>query len=304
MIKNYIKIALRNIKRNSTYSILNISGMAIAMASAILILLWVQDEWSYDRHIKNADNIYRVIENQNPSGGESSLFAVSPGELTIALKEEYQEIIRSSRYEPHNELRLKKGDEFVHETAVATVDKDFLKMFNIQFVQGDINSALNDPHSVVLTEEMAHKYFGNKDALGKTLTESLGYQVTVTGVIKKPHNSHLRFDFLVPIELLKERGAPINDWRYLCYNYIELQKGTDGKLLDNKIRDFLKKHIKGSDSEIFLQNIKKIHLFSSRKFTYDISGHGDITSVRILGLIAVFILLIACINFMNLATAQ
>jgi len=278
--------------------------MAIAMASAILILLWVQDEWSYDRHIKNADNIYRVIENQNPSGGESSLFAVSPGELTIALKEEYQEIIRSSRYEPHNELRLKKGDEFVHETAVATVDKDFLKMFNIQFVQGDINSALNDPHSVVLTEEMAHKYFGNKDALGKTLTESLGYQVTVTGVIKKPHNSHLRFDFLVPIELLKERGAPINDWRYLCYNYIELQKGTDGKLLDNKIRDFLKKHIKGSDSEIFLQNIKKIHLFSSRKFTYDISGHGDITSVRILGLIAVFILLIACINFMNLATAQ
>ena len=192
----------------------------------------------------------------------------------------------------------------MHETAVATVDKDFLKMFNIEFVEGDINSALNDPHNVVLTEEMAHKYFGNEDALGKTLTESLGYQVTVTGVIKKPHNSHLRFDFLIPIELIKERGAPVNDWQFLCYNYIELSKGTDGKLLDKKIRDYLKKHIKGSNSEIFLQNIKKIHLFSSRKYTYDISGHGDITSVRILSLIAVFILLIACINFMNLATAQ
>jgi putative ABC transport system permease protein len=278
--------------------------MAIGMASAILILLWVQDEWSYDRHFKNADNIYRLIENQNPSAGESSLFAVSPGKLTQALKEEYPEIIRSSRYEPHNELRLKKGDEFVHETAVATVDKDFLKMFDIEFVQGDINTALNDPHNVVLTKEMAHKYFGDEDALGKTLTESLGYPVTITGVIKKPHNCHLRFDFLVPIELLKERGAPINDWQYLCYNYIELQKETDGRLFDNKIRDFLKKHIKGSDSEIFLQNIKKIHLFSSRKFTYDIGGHGDIASVRILSLIAIIILLIACINFMNLATAQ
>jgi ABC-type antimicrobial peptide transport system permease subunit len=304
MIKDYLKIALRNIRRDSTYSILNISGMAIAMASAILILLYVQEEWSYDRHFKNADNIYRVVENQNPSGGESPLFAVSPGELTKALKEEYPEIIRSSRYEPHTELRLKKGNEFMHETAVATVDKDFLKMFNIEFVEGDINSALNEPHNVVLTEEMAHKYFGNEDALGKTLKESLGYLVTVTGVMKKPHNSHLRFDFLIPVELLKERGAPINDWQFLCYNYIELSKGTDGKLLDNKIRDYLKKHIKGSNSEIFLQNIKKIHLFSSRKYTYDISGHGDITSVRILSLIAVFILLIACINFMNLATAQ
>jgi ABC-type antimicrobial peptide transport system permease subunit len=278
--------------------------MAIGMASAILILLWVLDEWSYDRHFKNADNIYRIIENENPSAGESSLFAVSPGLLTKELKEQYPEIIRASSYEPHNELRLKKGDEFVHEKAVATVDKDFFKMFNIEFVRGDINSALNDPHNVVLTEEMALKYFGNEDVIGKTMTESLGYQVTVTGVVKKQRNSHILFDFIVPIELLKERGAPLDDWQYLCYNYIELSKGTDSKLLDNKIRDFLKTHIIGSHSWIFLQNIKKIHLFSSRKFNYDISGHGDITLVRILSLIAVFILLIACINFMNLATAQ
>ena len=274
------------------------------MACALLILLWVYDEWSYDRDFKNADNIYRVTENENPPGGEASQFAIAPGALTKALKEEYPEIIRSARYEPHSELRLKKGDEFREEKAVAAVDKDFLKMFNIEFVQGDINSALNEPHNVVLTEEMADKYFGNKDALGKTLTESLGYQVTVTGVVKKPYNSHLRFDFLVPIELLTERGAPLNNWEFRCYNYIELHKGTDSKILDIKIRDYLKKHIKGSNSEIFLQNIKKIHLFSSRKYTYDISGHGDITYVRIMGLIAVFILLIACINFMNLATAQ
>jgi putative ABC transport system permease protein len=304
MIRNYLKIALRNIKRYSAHSILNISGMAVGMACALLILLWVYDEWSYDRHIRNAGNIYRLIENENPSGGEASFFAITPASLTKALKEEYPEIIRSASYEPHMELRLKKGDEFHHETAVAMVDKDFLKMFNIGFVRGDINTALNDPHNVILTEEMAHKYFGSEEALGKTLQESLGYLVTVTGVIKKPHSSHLRFDFLVPTELMKERGGPVNDWEFRCYNYIELQEGTDSKIVGTKIRDFLKKHIKGSNSEIFLQNIKKIHLFSSRKYTYDVSGHGDITYVRIMGLIAVFILLIACINFMNLSTAQ
>jgi putative ABC transport system permease protein len=302
MIKNYFKIALRNIKKYSTYSILNISGMVIGMVGAILILLWVQDEWSYDRHFENADNLYRVIENENPSSGEVSMLVPTPGALASALKDEYPEIIRSSRYTP-SPLTLKKGDEFIEET-VALIDKDFLKMFNIKFVRGDINSALNDPHNIVITEEMAHKYFDNEDALGKTL-QSRGYAVTVTGVVKSlPHNSHIRFNFLVPVDWLMEFGAHINDWGERFHTYIELKEGTDSKMVDEKIQDFIKKHKKDSDSEIFLQNIKKIHLFSSRKYTYDISGQGDITYVSILGLIAVFILVIACINFMNLSTAQ
>ena len=114
MIKNYFKIALRNIKRYSTYSILNISGMAIGMTCAILILLWVQDEYSYDRHFKNADNLYRVIENQNPSGGEVTPLGVAPVALTPALKEEYPEIIRASRFNSWPEA-LKKGDEMIDE---------------------------------------------------------------------------------------------------------------------------------------------------------------------------------------------
>ena len=197
MIKNYFKIALRNIKRNSTYSILNISGMAIGMASAILILLWVQDEWSYDRQFKNADNLYRVIENQNPSGGEVTPLGVAPGALTTALKEEYPEIIRTSKFNSWPEA-FKKGDEVIDEI-LATVDKDFLEMFNIGFVQGAMENALNGPHDVVITEEMANKYFGVGDALGKTLTATGGSVFTVTGVIKSfPHNSHIQFDFLVP----------------------------------------------------------------------------------------------------------
>src|SRR5664279_2224826 len=200
MFKNYFKIAFRNIKRYSTYSILNISGMAIGMACSILILLWVQDEWSFDRHFKDADELYRVIENQNLSGGGSSMIVPTPGALAPALKEEYPEIIRSVRFCP-NPLTLKKGDEFIEET-VTSVDKDFLKMFNIKFVRGDINTALNDPHNIVLTEDMAKKYLGDDDALGKTIP-SRGYVVTVTGVVKSlPHNSHIQFRFLVPIQWL------------------------------------------------------------------------------------------------------
>ncbi len=162
MFRNYLIIALRTFKRNTVHTILNVSGMAIGMGCALLILLWVLDEWSYDRHFKNAGNIYRLIENQDPARGDASLFAITPAPLTKALKNEYPEVIRSASYDPHMELRLKKGDEFEHETAVAMVDRDFLQMFDIDFVQGDPNTALNEPHNVVLTEEMARKYFGLK----------------------------------------------------------------------------------------------------------------------------------------------
>ena len=300
----YLKIALRNIKRYSVHSILNISGMAIGLTCAILILLWVQDEWSYDRHFEHADDLYRVIEKQNSPGGEVTLFAPTLSAVAPALKIEYPEIIRSSRI-MHTPLTLKKGDEFIEETVVA-VDKDFLKMFNIRFVRGDINTALNDRHNIVITEETAHKYFGNDDALGKTLP-SRGFLVTVTGVVKPlPLNSHIRFDFLISTDYFVESGAPVNSWedRGRSYSYIELVKGTDSKLVDQKIQNFIKKHKKGADAELLLQNIKKIHLYSSRKYSYDIVGHGDITYVAIMGLIAFFILLIACINFMNLSTAQ
>jgi putative ABC transport system permease protein len=300
----YFKLALRNIKRYSAHSFLNICGLAIGMSCTILILLWVHDEWSYDRHFEHADDLYRVIEKQNFPSGEVSLLAPTLSAVAPALKNEYPEIIRSSRV-IHTPLTLKKKDEFIEEKVVA-VDKDFFKMFNIVFVRGDINTAFNDPHNIVITEESAHKYFNNEDALGKTLL-SRGFLVTVTGVVKPLlHNSHISFDFLISTDFFVEPGSHINNWedRGRSYSYVELKKGTDYKLVDKKIQDFIKKHIKGSDAEIFLQNIKKVHLYSSRKYNFDVSGLGDITYVRILALIAIFILLIACINFMNLSTAQ
>src|SRR5665647_1580589 len=242
MIRNYIKIALRNIKRNSTHSILNISGMAIGMASAILILLLVQDEWSYDRHFENADNLYRVIGDMSTPEGKSSLNARTLAPLAKALKEEYPEIIRSSRCGVGSMLSFKIGDEFIEETAVP-VDNDFLKIFNIEFVAGDINNALTAPNNIVLTEKIAKKYFGNEYPIGKTLKMAESDEIyTITGVVKNPHNSHLLFDLLIPIKLGKEYESLKSDMQISCYNYVELKKGTNSKIVNEKIRNFLKEH--------------------------------------------------------------
>jgi len=304
MVKNYFKIAIRNIKRNSTCSVLNISGMAVGMASAILILLWVQDEWSYDKYFDNANSLYRVIGDMSTTEGENSLNATTPAPLAKALKEEYPEIIRSSRCGIGSMLSFKIGDEFIDETAVP-VDNDFLKMFNIEFVAGDINSALTTPNNIILTDRIAKKYFGYENPIGKTLKMSESDEIyTITGVVKNPHNSHLMYDLLIPIKLTKEFESLKNDMQVFCYNYVELIKGTDSKLVNEKIRNFLKDHSSKMTFGISLQNIKKIHLYSSGKYEQDIKGNGDITNVRIMCLIAVFILLIACINFMNLYTAQ
>ncbi len=303
MIRNYFIIAIRNIKRYSAHSILNIIGMTIGMASAFLILLWVQNELSYDRFHKNADELYRVLENLYAEGGEVIQTALTPNALAPALKEEYPEIIRSTRYEGRA-FPIQKKDEYIIE-AGAFVDKDFLEMFNIEFVHGDRKSALSGPHNMVITEEMAGKYFIDEDPLGKTLM-SMNFVFTITGVVKSlPQNSHIQFDLLIPFDFYSTFGANLNSWSVnATYTYIELQEETDGKILNSKIKGILQKHIKDAKADVFLQNIKNIHLFSSGKYSSDISGHGDITYIRMLSLIAVIILIIACINFMNLSTAQ
>jgi putative ABC transport system permease protein len=222
MIRNYFKIALRNIKRYYAYSILNISGMAIGMASAILILLWVQFEWSYDRHFKNADELYRLIEKQYFSAGEVSSLAATPGALASALKKEYPEIIRSSRYSDPP-FALHKGDVFINEK-IAMVDKDFLKMFDIKFIRGDINDALNEPHNIVITEEMANKYFSNEDPIGKTLT-AINTVFTISGVVESlPPNSHLQFDILFSFEKSRISSRTIKKHRTRRYSFKTLKK--------------------------------------------------------------------------------
>ncbi len=303
MIRNYFTIAIRNIRRYPAHSILNICGMAIGMAGAFLILLWVQSELSYDRFHKNANSLYRVLQNVYSEGGDVIQTALTPNALASALKEEYPEITRSTRYEGRA-FPIKKADDFIIEVG-AFVDKDFLDMFHIEFVRGDRATALNGPHNMIITEETARKYFNEEDPLGKTLV-SMNFPFTITGVVRSlPQNSHIQFDLLIPFTFYSTFGADLNSWKVnATYTYIELQKGTDGKIMGSKMKGILQRHSKDAKADVFLQNIKRIHLFSYGKYSSDISGHGDIANIRMLSLIAVIILIIACINFMNLSTAQ
>lgn len=307
MIRNYLKIAVRNILRNPTYSIVNMGGLAIGMACAILLLLWVQYQLSYDRHYKNADCLYRVLE-RHYADEKLHQMALTAYPLAAALKEDYPEIIRSSRYNNFWKAFI-KGDDFVEGT-LATVDSDFLEMFDITFIEGNKINALKEPDNIVITEDMANRYFGNEDPLGKKMKLDLNKVFTVTGVIKNvPRNSHIYIDGLVSSEYLKlENVGNVSDWKNLTnYTFVELVNGSDSKLVEKKIKDiYAKKSLTFpgiKNPEIFLQSFKKIHLYSHGKYEMDIEA-GSIVQVRLASLIAILILAIACINFMNLLTAQ
>ena len=304
MFKNNVKTAWRFIKRHKGYSFINIAGLAAGMTCSMLILMWVQHELSYDTFNEHANDIYRVVENQFYAGGEVFPVAVTPSALAPALKEQYPEIIKSTRLSFRG-WTIKYGEEIFNEQVVL-VDTDFLDIFTIPFIKGDPQTAFSEIHSILVTEEMAEKYFGSEDPIGKVLTVNMRDDFVVSGVIKNiPENSHLKYNFLAPFIYLGELGSPLDNWNSNSYyTYILLQENTPYKEVDAKIIDLIKRNRESSVTEIYLQPLTKIHLYSSGKYTADIGGHGDILYIRIFSLVALFVLLIASINFMNLATAR
>jgi len=303
-MKTYLSIAYRNIKKSLGYSILNIGGLTIGMACAFLIILWIQDELSFDKCYPKGENLYRVLENQHYSGGEVFPVAVTPSGLAPALKEKIPEIISATRF-TKNYWLIKNGESYINEE-ITMVDEDFLKMFDVEFLNGDINTALKNPHNIILTNKMAQKYFQEENALGKTLEINKSLTVTVTGIVKEfPKNTHINFNILAPFNYLQETGTNLNDFGNNSYHtYVELQQGTKQALVDEKIKYFFKQYFEGSTTDLHLQNIQEWHLYSAAIYTADVGGLGDITYVRIFSIVALFILIIACINFMNLSTAQ
>jgi ABC-type antimicrobial peptide transport system permease subunit len=301
MFKNYLKIALRNIKRHKGYSFINIVGLAIGMACCILILLWVQDELSYDRFHENADDIYRVIQDINFTD-HSTTWAITQGPLGPSLKEDYPEIINAVRI-TGRELRL-TYDEKSYDEGAGMADGSIFEMFTFPLIKGDPATALSDPFSIILTEEMAAKYFGDEDPIGKIIKADNKWDFQVTGVMKNvPLNSHLQFDFLIPFIFGRELNYTVDRWGNSQFRtYVQLQKGVPAQEVIQKISGHLfEKPTIEKDARLNLQALTRIHLFSN--YEYD-SAHGDIMYVTLFSIIAFFILLIACINFMNLATAR
>ena len=302
MFKNYLKVALRVIKRHKAFSFINIAGLAIGMACCILIFLWVQDELRFDQFHENGDNLY-IVGTRMRLGSRMAITTGTPPALGPALKEEYPEIINSVRFcnGPHT-LYLNYGNKKFKEAGEA-VDPSFLEMFTFPLKQGDPATALSDPYSLVMTERVAGKYFGNEDPVGKVIRVDNTYDFMVTGVLEEvPHNSILRFDFLFPIEFLKERWnnpRQLETWYNLSFTtYVQIQDKLTPEGINSKIAGRINKDHPQDDVKPFLWPFKKLYLYGLG------TGGGHIAQVRMLLLVALFVLIIACINFMNLTTAR
>ncbi len=306
MFSNYLKTAFRNLWKYKIFSFINITGLAIGMAVCILILLWVNDELYFDRFQENAPQLFRVIQEADYAGHDIQI-ARTPFPLEPALRNDFPEIADAARVFI-NGMTVKVGEKIFEDDKMIYTDPSFLKMFSFPLLQGDAATALSNPLSIVLTEKMAKKYFGTRDALGKTLTVENQFQVQVTGIIKDiPRNSHIQFDFIVPLDIVKEFGFDIDQMPWTnsnnsLYTYVMLRENANMQEVNQKISDIMAGHVSTSANRMFLQPFSRIHLHSD--FLGDVEGQGDIKYVYIFSVMAIFVLLIACINFMNLTTAR
>ncbi|MCK4794626.1 MAG: ABC transporter permease, partial [Desulfobacteraceae bacterium] len=302
MFKNYFKVALRNIIKHKGYSLINIAGLAIGLACCLFIWIWVQDELSYDKFHENAPYLYRVEENQYYSGRVYHV-TVTPYPLAPALKEDFPEIAEATRYVGVGGQLLRYGEKAFFESRIRAVDPSFFRMFTFPFVKGNSDTALDDLFSVVISEEIAEKYFGEEDPIGKVIQANNRTDFKVTGVMKNiPSNSYLQFDIVLPYALLKKLGA-VNDnmGSNSIATFVQLHESASLQDVNDKIRGFIKKHVPDSVTELELALYSRIHLH--QYFGYEKDAM-QVKYVYIFSVIAMFVLLIACINFMNLSTAR
>lgn len=322
MIKNYFKIAFRNLWKNKGYSAINIFGLAIGLATCLLITLYVTNELSYDRYNEKADRIYRI--NSDLRFGGSDLHMVMTSDMMgQLLKKDYPQVEEYTRmYTSSGEKLIKKGSEFITEQNVANVDSTFFNVFTLPAVSGDTKTALNDPNTVVVTESTAKKYFNTTDVLGRSVEVKEGEKIIpykVTAVIKDiPADSHFNFDFMFSMKNVNYQWGQLTSHNFITY--LLLKPGADPKVLESKFDEYIsgyiipyvKQFIKidnidefkkaGNKIQYSLMPLTKIHLYSD--YAYEPSPSGNIQYVYIFSLVAIFILIIACINFMNLSTAR
>jgi len=303
MFSNYFKVAIRNILRQKGYSLINIFGLAIGLTCALLILLWVQDELSYDRFHENAENIYRVEQDQNYSG---RLYHVNVTQWPAApaWKDGIPEVLQATRIGRTGGQSYRNGDIAFIEQDVRAVDPDFFSMFDFPFKYGNPENALDDPYSIVLDEETAIKYFGDVDPIGNVLTVNGDLDLTVTGVLfDPPKNTVIEPKLLVSIEFAKNVGSYNDSWRSnYIQTYILLQSDSNVEDVNSKLTEVVNNNRSDESlTKYMVDPLTKIHLYGY--FGYD-SSNKSIVFVYLFSIIAGFILLIASINFMNLATAR
>lgn len=308
MISNYLKVAIRNLLRQKAFTFINIFGLALGISCTALIGMWVNDEVSYDKFHNDYDRIYRITATLPEMKVHA---AVTSAPLAVAVKNEIPEVEEAVRMTGQSSDLVQVGDLKFEEKGFIYADSNFFRVFTFPFLKGDREHALENPEGIVITEEMAMKYFGTTDVLEKIIRKNNKDDFTVTGVIADiPVNSHLQFDFVQPMRYLARTQNDIknNVWdNFNYYSYIKLHDKADRSEaaiadLDKKLQAIYKKNEPVVKAGFVLQPLAKIHLHS--KFLADIGGHGNAQNVYIFGVVAIFILVVACLNFMNLATAR
>ena len=316
MFKNYLTTALRNLLRHKGYSAINVLGLAIGIACCVLILLYVQDELSYDQYHEKKDRIYRVAESATVAG-RSIEAAVTPPPWAPVLAKDYPVIEAYTRIKPPaSRWLIRYKEKRFYERYFAFVDSSFFDIFTFPLVQGDAKTVLADPHTVVLSESMADKYFGDENPIGEVITGDDLYEFTVTGVMRDmPKNTHFHFDFLASYASLAPHGlysepSTMQDqgFSHDLFTYLLLREGNAPEDLEREFPGFLDKYLGelltsvGIEARPFLQPITDIHLHSNMEA--EIRANSSIRYVYIFTCLAVFVLLIACVNFVNLSTAR
>ena len=292
--------------RHKTFSLINISGLAIGMACCLLITIFVQDELSYDRFHENADRIYRIASEENRRGVIANYPFVFSG-IPPILQSDYSEVLDYVRFDPRENVLISSEDKEFYEERLFYTDASVFDMFTFPLLKGDPKTALKEPYSLVLTQKMADKYFRGVDPVGQTLTVDNEKDYKITGIMENvPRNSHIKFDCLASIATLEAQDPRYGKlWAWNCYTYLLLPKDYSYPDLESKFPDFIRRHRGEKAVEaytFYLQPLTRIHLHSHLGF--EIEANGDIRYVYIFSAIAFFILLIACINFMNLSTAR
>ncbi|SNY94917.1 ABC transporter permease [Flagellimonas pacifica] len=313
MLKNYIKIAWRNIVKNKIYSLINIGGLAIGMSCFLLITLYIIKELSYDSYHENGNQIYRVLHHSN-SEDTSKAWVWGNAPVGPALKTDFPEIVEKVQFSGRSAILLKYEANSFQENECFYADPAAFEVFSWPLVSGDPKTALEAPYSIVLTETTAKKYFGDQNPLGKTI-EGVGGRAndgnyTVTGVMKDvPENSHFSFDVLMSMgSFYQSRPGIFDAWGYVdFYTYLLVSDNFDQKAFQSKIPSFLEKHIEEVSSDeyfynISLESLDQIYLHSKADRQPGITG--SLSNIYIFAIIGLFILIIACINFMNLSTAR
>src|SRR4051794_20764613 len=326
MFRNYFKVAVRNLLKRKIYTLINILGLATGLAVCLLIVLFIQNELSYDNFQQRGDLIYRVaLDRRYP--GRSSSYAIIPSSIGEAIQREYPEVLESTRMFDmvgNAFFFLRIGDKVYDEKKVLAVDSNFFRVFTGNFIAGNASSALMKPNSVVITESTAKRLYGSaRTAFGKSFeTEqnpNINNRFIITGVIKDwPDNSHFQFDILISTSTFPF-FRPANYTGFSAYTYLLLNKNASPFALEAKLPQVIEKYVSpeieksfnlswkqfqeaGNGYHYYLQPLKKIHLTSNLEA--ELSPPGSLQAVYVFGIVASFILMIACINFINLSTAR